>query len=44
MREGQHDDLLFAVCLEVWAWERAIDKREYVSYPGEVLTWAPSKR
>src|SRR5215210_8108602 len=35
LREGQHDDLLFATCLGVWAWERAIEKQEYVSYPGE---------
>jgi hypothetical protein len=38
LREGQHDDLLFAVCLGVWAWERAIEKIEYLSFPGE---WAP---
>jgi hypothetical protein len=37
LREGQHDDLLFAVCLGVWAWERAIEKEEYISFPGEVL-------
>jgi len=37
LREGQHDDLLFATCLGVWAWERAIEKQEYVSFPGE---WA----
>jgi hypothetical protein len=37
LREGQHDDLLFATCLGVWAWERAIHKEEYISYPGE---WA----
>jgi hypothetical protein len=23
LREGQHDDLLFAVCLGCWAWEGA---------------------
>jgi hypothetical protein len=38
LREGQHDDLLFATCLGVWAWERAIEKVEYLSYPGE---WVP---
>jgi hypothetical protein len=37
LREGQHDDLLFATCLGVWAWERAIEKQEYRSFPGE---WA----
>jgi hypothetical protein len=37
LREGQHDDLLFATCLGVWAWERAIAKIEYLSFPGE---WA----
>jgi hypothetical protein len=36
-RDGQHDDLLFATCLGVWAWERAIGKQEYRSFPGE---WA----
>ena len=37
LREGQHDDLLFATCLGVWAWQHAIEKQEYISYPGE---WA----
>jgi hypothetical protein len=37
LRDGQHDDLLFAVCLGVWAWERAVEKIEYLSFPGE---WA----
>jgi hypothetical protein len=37
LREGQHDDLLFATCLGVWAWERAIAKEEYIAFPGE---WA----
>jgi hypothetical protein len=37
LREGQYDDLLFATCLGVWAWERAIEKQEYLSFPGE---WA----
>ena len=41
LREGQHDDLLFAVCLGVWAWERAIEKVEHISYPGEWLADAP---
>jgi hypothetical protein len=34
-REGQHDDLLFTTCLAVWAWEHAIEKRDYISYRGE---------
>jgi hypothetical protein len=38
LREGQHDDLLFAVCLGVWAWERAIKKVEYLSWPNQILT------
>jgi len=37
LREGQHDDLLFATCLGVWAWQHAIEKQEYISFPGE---WA----
>jgi hypothetical protein len=37
LRDGQHDDLLFAVCLGVWAWERAIEKKEHVSFPGELV-------
>lgn len=41
LRDGQHDDLLFATCLGVWAWERAIEKIEYLRFPGEVLTDAP---
>jgi hypothetical protein len=35
LREGQHDDLLFATCLGVWAWERGIRKVEHLSFPGE---------
>lgn len=37
LRSGQHDDLLFATCLGVWAWESAIAKIEHLSFPGE---WA----
>jgi hypothetical protein len=37
LREGQHDDLLFTVCLGVWAWERGTHKEEYISWPSEVL-------
>jgi hypothetical protein len=35
LREGEHDDLLFATCLGCWAWERAIDKVEYRAFPSE---------
>jgi hypothetical protein len=38
LREGEHDDLLFATCLGIWAWERAINKIEYRSFPNERLT------
>jgi hypothetical protein len=31
----QHDDLLFATCLGVWAWENAIAKQDCISYLGE---------
>lgn len=41
LREGEHDDLLFAVCLGVWAWERAISRVEYKSFPGEWIADAP---
>jgi hypothetical protein len=37
LREGQHDDLLFATCLNVWAWERGTTKEEYIAWPGELL-------
>ena len=30
LREGQHDDLVFAVCLGVWAWEHAVRKVHHV--------------
>jgi hypothetical protein len=35
LREVQHDDLLFATCLGVWAWEHAIQKRDHIAFPGE---------
>jgi hypothetical protein len=41
LREGQHDDLLFATCLGVWAWERAIHKEEYIRFPGEYIAEVP---
>jgi hypothetical protein len=37
LREGQHDDLLFAVCLNTWAWEQATRKQKYLSWPGHIL-------
>lgn len=41
-RNGQHDDLLFATCLGVWAWEHAIEKTEYHSFPGEWVDDVPT--
>ena len=41
LRDGQHDDLLFATCLGVWASERAIHKEEYRSFPGEHIAEVP---
>jgi hypothetical protein len=35
LRDGEHDDLLFATCLACWAWERAINKVECRSFPNE---------
>jgi hypothetical protein len=37
LREGQHDDLLFATCLGCWAWERGVKKEEFIGYPNEIL-------
>jgi len=42
LRSGQHDDLLFATCLGVWAWERAIRKEEHIAFPGEWLAEVPT--
>jgi hypothetical protein len=41
LREGQHDDLLFAVCLGCWAWERAVRKVEYTSKPNHIMSDIP---
>jgi hypothetical protein len=41
LRERQHDDLPFAVCLGVWAHEQAVEKQEYISFPTEVLAAEP---
>jgi hypothetical protein len=38
LREGQHDDLLFAVCLGCWAWEGAIKKVKHLSTPNAILS------
>jgi hypothetical protein len=38
LREGEHDDLLFAVCLACWAWERALPKKEYRTLENHILT------
>jgi hypothetical protein len=41
LREGQHDDLLFATCLAIWAWEYGIKKIKHLSYPNQILTEIP---
>ena len=33
LREGQHDDLLFATCLGLWTFERGVHKQEYRRWP-----------
>lgn len=33
LREGQHDDLLFTVCLGCWAWEQGTRRQEYITLP-----------
>jgi hypothetical protein len=33
LREGQHDDLLFTVCLGCWAWEQGTKKQKYITLP-----------
>ncbi len=37
LRSGQHDDLLFAVCLGVWAWEQGTKKEKYLRFPNQLL-------
>jgi hypothetical protein len=44
LRDGRHDDLLFATCLGVWAWERAIRKETYRAFPGEWIAWGAPVR
>jgi hypothetical protein len=41
LREGQHDDLLFAVCLGCWAWEYGTRKIKHLSHPNQMLTGIP---
>jgi hypothetical protein len=41
LREGQHDDLLFAVCLGGWAWEYGTRKIKYTSRANSILTDIP---
>jgi hypothetical protein len=41
LREGQHDDLLFAVCLGCWAWEYGTRKIKYTSTPNTIMTDIP---
>jgi hypothetical protein len=38
LRDGEHDDLLFAVCLACWTWERALPKKEYLALKNVVLS------
>ena len=33
LREGQHDDLLFATCLGLWTFDRRVRKQEYRRWP-----------
>ncbi len=39
LRSGQHDDLLFAVCLGCWAWEQATPKKKYLRFPNQMLAY-----
>jgi hypothetical protein len=41
-RENQHDDVLFATCLGVWAFERVITKVEHIDYHWEIVQDAPA--
>ena len=36
LREGQHDDLLFTVCLGCWAWEQGTRRQEYITLPAPI--------
>jgi hypothetical protein len=37
LRSGQHDDLLFCVCLGVWAWEQATPKKKHIAFANQIL-------
>jgi hypothetical protein len=39
LRSGQHDDLLFATCLGVWAWEQATPKKQHIAFPNQILAF-----
>ena len=38
LRDGQHDDLLFAVCLGCWAWEQAIPVKKHIAHENHILS------
>jgi hypothetical protein len=38
LRNGEHDDLVFAVCLACWAWERALPKKEHIVHDNQIFT------
>lgn len=39
LRSGQHDDLLFAVCLGCWAWEQATPKKKHIAFRNQILAF-----
>ncbi|MDQ3363281.1 MAG: hypothetical protein M3534_16795 [Actinomycetota bacterium] len=39
LRAGQHDDILFAVCLGCWAWEQATPKKKHIAFPNQILAF-----
>jgi hypothetical protein len=39
LRSGQHDDLLFAVCLGCWAWEQGTPRKKHISFPNQILAY-----
>jgi len=41
LREGEHDDLLFAVYLGCLAWERALPKKKHITLKNHILTGIP---
>ena len=38
LRDGEHDDLLFAVCLGCWTFERGLKKKRYVTLQNTILS------